>query len=121
MEKESLFQRMQDYLKRHSADERRTIFLDGTAVASALSGALEERLPGTPWYEDQFQRGMATNEHGQSFVILATRETLDSDRRSAVHITLTIQGLEDATFAATRDDWWSWWASQVDSPELAVT
>ena len=121
MEKESLFERMQQSLERHSADRRRTIFLDGNAVAVALSGALEDRLPGTPWYEDQFQRGMGTGERGDSLVVLATRETLDSGRRGAVHITLTTHGLDDDAFAAAREDWWSWWSSQVDSPELAIS
>jgi hypothetical protein len=120
MEKDSLLQRMQDYLGRHPAVERRTIFLDGKAVAANLCGAFEQRLPGTPWYEDRFQRGMVDDDHGPSLVVLATMETLDSDRRGAVHITMTIHGIEDTTFAATRDDWWSWWASQVDSPQLAV-
>ena len=63
MEKESLFEQMQGSPGRHFADRRRTMFLDGKAVAAALSGALQERLPGTPWYEDQFQRGMAADEH----------------------------------------------------------
>ena len=120
MEKESLFERMQGSLAHNSANRRRTMFLDGKAVAAALSGALQERLPGTPWYEDQFQRGMVSDEQGNSLVVLATRETLDSDRRGAVHITLTTHGLDDDTFAATREDWWSWWSSQVDSPELAI-
>ena len=120
METKSLFERMQEPLERHSANRRRTMFLDGRAVAAALSSALQERLPGTPWYEDQFQRGMVTDEQGDSLVVLATRETLDSGRPGAVHITLTTHGLGDDAFAAARDDWWSWWSSQVDFPELAI-
>ena len=120
MEMESLFERMQESLESHSANRRRTMFLDGKAVAAALSGALQERLPGTPWYEDQFQRKMVTDEQGDSLVVLATRETLDSDRRGAVHITLTTHGLDDDAFATAREDWWSWWSSRVDSPELAI-
>jgi hypothetical protein len=120
MEKESLFEQMQGSPERHFADRRRTMFLDGKAVPAALSGALQERLPGTPWYEDKFQRGMAADEEGDSLVVLATRETLDSNRRGAVHITLTTHGLDDDAFAATREDWWSWWSSQVDSPRLAL-
>jgi hypothetical protein len=121
METKTLYERMQVSQKRHSAVPRRTIFLDGKAAAAALSGALQERLPGSPWYEDRFQRGMVTDERGDGLVILATRETLDSDRRGAVHITLTTHGLDDDAFAAAREDWWSWWSSQVDSPELAIT
>jgi hypothetical protein len=120
METKSLCERMQVSQKRHAAERRRTIFLDGKAAAAALSGALQERLPGPPWYEDHFQRGMVTDERGDSLVILATRETLDSDRRGAVHITLTTHGLDDDAFAAAREDWWSWWSSQVDAPELAI-
>jgi hypothetical protein len=66
MDKESLFEQMQGSPERYSADRRRTMFLDGKAVATALSGALQERLPGTPWYKDQFQRGMAAHEQGDS-------------------------------------------------------
>ena len=120
METKSLFERMQEPLERHSANRRRTMFLDGRAVAAALSSALQDRLPGTPGYEDQFQRGMVTDEQGDSLVVLATRETLDSGRPGAVHITLTTHGLGDDAFAAARDDWWSWWSSQVDFPELAL-
>ena len=42
MERESLFERMQS-LERRVANRRRTMFLDGKAVAAALSGALQER------------------------------------------------------------------------------
>lgn len=120
MESDRLFEQMRESLERHSTDRRRTIFLDGKAAAAAVSGALQERLPGTPWYEDRFQRGMVTDEQGNSLVVLATRETLDSERRGAVHITLTTHGLDDDTFATAREDWWTWWSSQVESPELAI-
>jgi len=121
MEKQSLFEQMQETLERHSADRRRTIFLDGKAAAAAVCGALQERLPGTPWYQDRFQRGMVTDEQGDSLVVLATRETLDSDRQGAVHITLTTHGLDDDAFATARQDWWSWWSSRVESPQLAIS
>jgi hypothetical protein len=120
MEEQTLFERMQASLERHPADRRRTVFLDGKAAAAALSGALRDRLPGTPSYQDRFQRLMVTDQHGDSLVVLATRETLDSDRRGAVHITLTTHGLDDAAFATAREDWWSWWSSQVESPELTI-
>ena len=120
MESDRLFEQMRESLERHSTDRRRTIFLDGKAAAAAVSGALQKRLPGTPWYEDRFQRGMVTDEQGNSLVVLATRETLDSERRGAVHITLTTHGLDDDTFATAREDWWTWWSSQVESPELAI-
>jgi hypothetical protein len=120
MEKASLFEKMQESLERYSTHPRRTIFLDGKAAAVAVSGALQERLPGTPWNEDRFQRWTFTDERGDSLVVLATRETLDSDRRGAVHITLTTHGLDDDAFATARDDWWYWWSSQVESPELAI-
>jgi hypothetical protein len=120
MEKQTLFERMQASLERHCADRRRTIFLDGKAAATAVCGALQERLPGTPWYQDRFQRALVTDERGDSLVVLATRETLDSDRRGDVHITLTTHGLDDDAFATAREDWWSWWSSQVESPELTT-
>jgi hypothetical protein len=121
MEKESLFDQMQESLERHSTQRRRTIFLDGKAAAAAVSGALQQRLPGAPSHEDRFQRWMVTDEQGDSLLVLATRETLDSDRRGAVHITLTTHGLDDAAFATAREDWWSWWSSQVESPQLVIT
>jgi hypothetical protein len=121
MEKESLFEHMQESRERHSTIRRRTIFLDGKAAAAVVSNALQERVPGTPWYEDRFQRGIVVDEQGDSLVVLATRETLDSDRRGAVHITLATHGLDDDAFATAREDWWSWWSSHVESPELAIT
>jgi hypothetical protein len=120
MDRDSLFERMQGSRERRSANRRRTMFLDGKAVAAELSGALRKRVPGTPVYEDRFQRGMVTDEHGDNLVVLATMETLDSERRGTVHITLTTHGLDDAAFAAAREDWWAWWASQVDAPELTT-
>jgi|SRR5262245_13611634 len=121
MEKISLFDQLQASLERHSTHRRRTIFLDGKAPAAAVSGALEQRLPGTPWHEDRFQRWLVAGRQGDSLVVLATRETLDSDRRGAVHITLTTHGLDDDAFAAAREDWWCWWSSQVESAALAIT
>jgi hypothetical protein len=120
MEKQALFERIQASLECHSAVRRRTIFLDGKAAAAAVSSALHERLPGTPWHQDRFQIAMITDKQGDSLVVLATRETLDSDRRGAVHITLTTHGLDDDAFATAREDWWSWWSSQVESPVLAI-
>lgn len=99
--------------------EQRRIFLEGKAVAATLSAALLDRVPGPPCYEDRFQRGVVTSE-GNGLVVLATRETLDSDQPGAVHITLTTQGLDDDRFAAARDDWWSWWSTNVDAAELTV-
>jgi hypothetical protein len=120
MQKRDLFDRMERYLERHSGRGRRTIFLDGKAVAVALAGALGERVAGVPWYEDQFQRGMVAGEDCGNLVILATREPLDSQRAGAVHITLTTHGLDEAGFKVAREDWWSWWTTQVDSPELSI-
>lgn len=121
MQKRDLFERMERYLERHAGRGRRTIFLDGKAVPVALAGALGERVAGVPWYEDQFQRGMTGSDGCGSLVILATREPLDSQWTGAVHITLTIHGLDDAGFATAQQDWWSWWTTQVDFPELTVS
>ena len=118
MLKPSLFEQMREYLALRPDENRRTIFLEGKAVASKLSGALQKKLPERPWCEERFQRGIVTDQCGDALVVLATRETLDSDRRGAVHITLTTHGLDDDRFAAARDDWWSWWSSHVDSPQL---
>ena len=63
---------------------------------------------------------MAAHEQGDSLVVLATRETLDSDRRGRRPHHLTTHGLNDEALAATREDWWSSWSSQVDSPRLAI-
>lgn len=95
------------------------MFFEGKAVAATLSAALRDRLPEPPCYEDRFQRGVVTGE-GDALVVLATREMLDSDQPGAVHITLTTHGLDDARFATTRDEWWSWWSTHVDGPEVAV-
>lgn len=121
METEGLFERMQRFLKSQPGGERRTIFLDGKAAAVAVADALRERVSGAPWYEDQFQRGMTGSDGCGSLVILATREPLDSQWTGAVHITLTIHGLDDAGFATAQQDWWSWWTTQVDFPELTVS
>jgi hypothetical protein len=120
MAKVSLFEQVQESLERRPILRRRTVFLDGKAAAAAVAGALQQRVPGTPCYEDRFQRCVVTDERGDSLVVLATRETLDSERRGAVHITLTTHGLDDDAFATAREDWWGWWSSQVDSPELAI-
>jgi hypothetical protein len=120
MNKEDLFERMRRHMAHHAGRRRRTIFLDGKAVAVALADALRERVPAPPWYEDQFQRGIVAGEDCGSLIILATRETLDSKRSGAVHITLTTHGLDDTGFAATREEWWSWWTTQVDSPQVAI-
>jgi hypothetical protein len=120
MAMESLFEQVQESLERHPNHRRRTVYLDGKAAAAVVAGALQERLPGTPWYEDRFQRWTVTDEPGDSLVVLATRETLDSQRRGAVHITLTTHGLDDDAFATAREDWWCWWSSQVEFPALAI-
>lgn len=105
---------------RRPAEGRRTIYLEGKAVAARLTAALRDRLPGPSWCEDRFQLGLATSHDGGGMLVLATRETLDSDQAGAVHITLTLCDPDGSRFAGARDDWWSWWSSQVDDAELVV-
>ena len=81
MDKESLFEQMQGS---PGASLRRPAAHD-VSQRQGRRGCPVRRppgtTPGTPWYKDQFQRGMAAHEQGDSLVVLATRETLDSDRR----------------------------------------
>jgi len=99
----------------------RRIFLDGKAPAATLAKALRKRLPdAAPSYEDMFQRCIGCEQYGDGQVTLASQETLDSDLRGRVHITLITHGLDEDRFEAARDEWWTWWCCQVDSPELAV-
>jgi hypothetical protein len=116
----SFFQQMRHYLERHPDEERRTVFLMGRAVAADLTAALGEKLPGRPWFDGTFQRGIATDDYGGGLVVLSAQEPLTSDRPGTVHITLTTHGLDDHTFTTTHNDWWSWWSSVVEKPEASV-
>lgn len=106
----SFLQQLRHHLERHPGEERRTLFLDGTASPPAALHALQERLGGREWHSARFGHGIATDDLGGALAVLQARGALDCQGPVRVTVTLTTHGLDDAAFAAVREEWEAWWA-----------
>ena len=96
------------------------MFLNGKAVAAALSGALRERRPERRGTRISSSEGWPPTSKATPWSSWRPGRPSTRTGGAAVHITLTTHGLNDEALAATREDWWSSWSSQVDSPRLAI-
>jgi uncharacterized protein YndB with AHSA1/START domain len=105
-------------LERHRGEDRRTLFLDGKAVPTAVLAALDARAQGRPWHQGPHQRGLALGAYGGGLVVAAAAQRLDSDTPARLTVTVTTHGLDDAAFAELRQEWSSWWGSLADDPRV---
>jgi uncharacterized protein YndB with AHSA1/START domain len=107
----AFFQQLRHYLERHPGEERRTLYLEGTASAPTALAAVDELAPGQAWYAGRHQRVTATERYGGGLVVVLAANGLDSDESGRVQVTLTTHGLDDARFAAARREWAARWTA----------
>jgi uncharacterized protein YndB with AHSA1/START domain len=105
------FAQLRHALERHPGEERRTVYLTGTADPAAVLAALDGEVAGEPWDEGRFQRSVALDGGGdEALVSVRSRTPLASGERGEVAVTVTTYGLGDAAFEAVRGRWAAWWA-----------
>ena len=107
----AFFQQLRHYLERHAGQERRTLYLEGTAPAPVVLTAVDELASGRIWYAGRHQRVTAVEHYGEGLVVVLAANGLDSDEPGRVQVTLTTHGLDDAAFVAARREWEARWTA----------
>jgi hypothetical protein len=115
----AFFAQLRHYLERHPGEERRTLYLAGTASAPEVLAAVDGAAPGRPWYAGRHQRVTAVEAYGGGLVVVMAQRGLDAAEPGRVQVILTTHGLDDARFAEARRAWAAAW-SALD-PDGSVT
>jgi uncharacterized protein YndB with AHSA1/START domain len=102
-------------LETRPAGRRRTVFLAGQATAAAARAAVAG--DGPVWF-DHPRHWMRVDPAGH-LVALATQEPSTSDTPGPVSVTVSTYGLDDAAFAAVRDEWAGRWGG-IDEGTLTT-
>ena len=106
------------YLERRAGEDRRTLYLSGTAAAPTVVAALDAVLPGTPWQESRHQRALAPGRDGVELVSVLSPKPLASDEPAKVSVTMTTYGMDAAAFDTLRAEWEQRWSALVSDPKL---
>ncbi len=107
----AFFQQLRHYLERHPGEERRTLYLEGTAPAPKVLATINELAPGELRYDGTHQRVTTVEGYGGGLVIVLAEKGLETDEPGRAHVTLTTHGLDDAHFAEARREWDARWAA----------
>lgn len=114
----AFFIQLRHYLERHPGEDRRTLYLEGTAPATAVLATLDEMAPGRAWDSGRYQRATAIDQYGDGLVVVLSTIPLDSDEPGRVQVTLTTHGLDDARFAEVRREWQARWAAVAEDAKV---
>jgi hypothetical protein len=89
------FEQLRYLLEAAPKGKRRTVYLSGKTQPPSLAGK--------PWHESRYQR-MAVNDAGHLVGV-------HSDGADGVAVTVSTYGLDDASYAAVREEWARKWAT----------
>jgi hypothetical protein len=115
----TFFHQLRYYLERRAGQDRRTLYLAGRAAAPAVLAALAAVVPGEAWQQSRHQQAVVPAADAVDLVSLLSPLPLESEEPAKVSVTLTTYGLDDAVFAALRDEWTARWSTLA--PEGEVT
>jgi hypothetical protein len=115
----TFFHQLRYYLERRAGQDRRTLYLAGTAAAPAVLAALDAAAPGEEWQRSRHQRAVVPAA-GADLVSLVSRQPLQSAEPAKVAVTVSAYGLDDEAFSALRQDWESRWAALVPDGKVTV-
>jgi uncharacterized protein YndB with AHSA1/START domain len=105
------FLQLKHYLERHPGDDRRTLWLDGTATPSAVLAALDRVAPGETWLHIRHQRVTAVPAYGRGLLAILSETPLDGNVPGKIQVTITTHGLDDGQFAELRQLWAKQWVA----------
>lgn len=111
----TFFYQLKYYLERRPGQDRRTLYLTGTAPAPAVVAGLDA---GEPWQESRHQRAVVPAADGVDLVSVLSPKPLTSDEPAKVAVTVSAYGMDDAAFAALRTGWESRWNGLVEDPKI---
>lgn len=109
---------LRNYLERHPGKERRTLYLEGSAVPAAVRAIIGEELTAQTWYSGRHQLVIAADDYGGSLLVVVASLGLDADRASAMHVTLSTHGLDDEQFAEVDRTWRARWTAVADDAKV---
>jgi len=89
---------------------RRTVYLAGEATGPQVVALVG---PGTPWHE-----ASVVTPHGW---LVSVGADPHSTTAGPVNVIVSTYGLDDAAFAAVRNDWSDRWLAAVRNPEIITT
>lgn len=112
----AFFEQLRFWLERRPAGRRRTVYLTGRARGDHVLASVERG--GETWHESRYLR-MHVDPAGH-LVAVAAQQPLTGPDAGPVSITLTTYGLDDAAFAAVRQDWAARWREIVEDPEVTT-
>lgn len=107
----AFFEQLRFLLETRPQGRRRTVYLTGTttgAQALELAGA-----NGQHWHSSRYQR-MVVDPAGH-LIAVGCHEPLAGGGPAPVSVTVTTYGLDDAEFAAVRDEWARRWSAVPDA------
>lgn len=110
---------LRHYLERHAGESRRTFWLRGIASPKAVLAALDADVPGEVWVQTAYQRVTAVAGFGGGLIAVLSSEPLAGDTPGTVQVTITTHGLNDAQYAALREQLSARWTTLA--PEGTIT
>lgn len=116
----TFFHQLKYYLERRAGQDRRTLFLTGTAPAPAVVAALDAAAPGEPWQASRHQQAVAPAAGGVDLVSILSPQPLASDEPAKLSVTVTTYGMDDAAFAALEQDWTERWSTLVSDGNVTA-
>ncbi|HEX6036644.1 SRPBCC domain-containing protein [Longimicrobium sp.] len=116
----TFFHQLRYYAERALGRPRRTLYLTGTARASAVLAALEAAAPGEPWQSSRHQRAFAPSAGNVGLISLLSPRPLDSDEPAKVSVTLTTYDLDDDAFAQVQREWTERWTALVPEGKVSA-
>jgi hypothetical protein len=135
----AFFQQLRFALERHPGEDRQTLHLTGTIAArgagpaealglealGATAGSRYEAatpfgaaLSGEVWYRTEHQLGVTVAGLGDGLLVLTEQPVASEDAPRQATATLTTYGLDDRSFASTRELWASWWNAHYEESRV---
>jgi uncharacterized protein YndB with AHSA1/START domain len=114
----TFFHQLKYYLERRAGQDRRTLYLTGTAPAPAIVTALDAAAPGAGWQESRHQRAVVPSAEGVDLVSVLSPRPLHAGEPAKVAVTVTTYGMDEAAFEAVRTEWESRWSTLVENPKI---
>ncbi|SDG06777.1 Uncharacterized conserved protein YndB, AHSA1/START domain [Sinosporangium album] len=114
----TFFAQLRFWLERKPAGRRRTLFLTGTATASAALAAASAGGVREVWHESVYQRVVV--DGGGHLIALEAQRPLSDDAAGPIGVTVAAYGLPDAAFAELRERWESRWSAAARDAEVTL-
>lgn len=119
----TFLQQLRFGLEHHPGEERRTVFLDvngrGLPDPTSLLRGSDVPESGAFWFSSEHQRGLTLATLGPGLVIAGVKPARPGSQGGAMAI-VTGYALDDATWAATRDAWTTWWREHYPNAAVPV-